>query len=1004
MPSLPGDLGSRLAAELGIGQATRLIQLDTAMPAGTLVVERFRLHEAVHAHEPLLADIDALSTNAHLSLRALMGEQLTLRLQLADGSWRAWHGYVAQAAQLGADGGVGRYRLRLVAFTHWLQQRRDTRIFQDRTAADIVEAVLGAYPQAQFQLDVADRGPVRAITTQHRETDWAFVTRLMAEEGWSWRLAHQSPAQASTASPRSEQEGQQARHTLVVFDEQARLPDLGELAFSRPDIRGSGSSLGATLAALASGLGGGTGPVAQAAAQLFGLQSGLARDTITAWSPGQQVGPNAVTLAAWDERQLTGVAGEASADIALGAAPQLEHYLGHGERRHADGRVDTAQPGSRDVADRRAQSHMAALQLRHHLSQGQGAVRFLAEGVRFTLTGQSLLHASAHTVLSLTHEAANNLGANAAAILQATDVAQGSYRNAFHVAPAEARVVPPLPLRPTAPGPQTATVVVAPGQPLTTDRDGRIRIQFAWQRGEAPLPGALSAPTTPAGADTGHAPGDDRSGTWVRVAQSIAGPNWGAVFTPRAGSEVLVDFIDGDIDRPIVVGQLHNGAHDLPWPAGVDAGTNHPGTVSGWHSPHLDGRGANQWLIDDATGQLRMRLASHGWGAGHNELTLGHLIQQPAQGGSGNAQRGTWLGEGFYAHTDGWAVVRAAQGLLLTTAARTAQGSSVASTQMDAAEAVGSLHAARQLGEVLSQSARQQGAAGLASHDAGQALQQHANAMCPKAQGKFNGPAGGQDAKKAQPGSRTLKDPVERFAKPLLHLDTPTSAMFVTPASFAAFSGQDTSLTLGGDAHLSSAQTFSSVSGQTTSLYTHAGGIQAIAANGPLSLRAHTDAQQVWSDQDLTVQSTTDEIRIQASGSITLTAGQSQIQLKGGDITFMCPGKWTVKGASHDFGAGGSGSASLMALPIEPVRMPTALAEPDFCVAFDLKKCTDLNMAGEAYVAYVKRGDSWQQVLSGQLDANQMTQDIYTKGAEEVQAFIGDGEWVILGEDEGGCC
>jgi type VI secretion system secreted protein VgrG len=85
------------------------------------------------------------------------------------------------------------------------------------------------------------------------------------------------------------------------------------------------------------------------------------------------VGPNAVTLAAWDERQLAGVGGQASADIALGTVPQLEQYLGHGERLHADGRVATAQSGSRDVADRRAQSHMAALQLRHHLHQGQGA-------------------------------------------------------------------------------------------------------------------------------------------------------------------------------------------------------------------------------------------------------------------------------------------------------------------------------------------------------------------------------------------------------------------------------------------------------------------------------------------------------------------------------------------------------------------------------------------------------------------------------------------------------
>jgi type VI secretion system secreted protein VgrG len=405
----------------------------------------------------------------------------------------------------------------------------------------------------------------------------------------------------------------------------------------------------------------------------------------------------------------------------------------------------------------------------------------------------------------------------------------------------------------------------------------------------------------------------------------VAGPNWGAVFTPRAGTEVLVDFVDGDIDRPIVVGQLHNGQHDLPWPAGVDASANHPGTVSGWHSQHLDGQGANQWLIDDATGQLRMRLASHSAATGWNELSLGHLIQHSGHGGEGHARRGQWLGSGFYGATDGWAVVRAAQGLLLTTSSRPAQGASVASTQMDAAEAVAQLRAARQLGEALSQSARQQGAQGLTSHDGDQAWQHHAEQMDPQVQARYEGSVGGQQAKKVQ--GRTLTDPVERFAKPLLHLDTPVSASFVTPTSIHLFSGQDTSLSAQGDVHSTSAHSFSAVSGQTTSLYTHSGGIKAITANAGLSLRAHTDAQQIWSEKDLTVQSTTDEIRVQASKSITLTAGQSQIVIEGGNITFTCPGTWTVKGASHDWSGSGSRAAQLMGLPDDLLSDPLVFDE-----------------------------------------------------------------------------
>jgi uncharacterized protein (DUF2345 family) len=143
----------------------------------------------------------------------------------------------------------------------------------------------------------------------------------------------------------------------------------------------------------------------------------------------------------------------------------------------------------------------------------------------------------------------------------------------------------------------------------------------------------------------------------------------------------------------------------------------------------------------------------------------------------------------------------------------------------------------------------------------------------------------------------------------------------VTPTSIHLFSGQDTSLSAQGDVHSTSAHSFSAVSGQTTSLYTHSGGIKAITANAGLSLRAHTDAQQIWSEKDLTVQSTTDEIRIQASKSITLTAGQSQIVIEGGNITFTCPGTWTVKGASHDWSSGGGFDTSLEVLPDSRVKM-----------------------------------------------------------------------------------
>jgi type VI secretion system secreted protein VgrG len=405
----------------------------------------------------------------------------------------------------------------------------------------------------------------------------------------------------------------------------------------------------------------------------------------------------------------------------IGDVPVLEHYRGHGERRHTDGRVDTAQPASRTVAEARAEARLAAHTLTHRFAEGRSAVRALHEGAHFALTEHSLYGLDAQAsganrfvVLRVTHEAANNLGTQAAQILLATDIEQGSYRNQFQAVPATTRLVPTPIERPTAPGMQTATVVAAEGEPL----DHRPRRPHphpvwlaAWHCALARRFGRARQPHR-----RGHRPcARERAQRHLGACGAKRGrPQLGCgLHAPRGhrGAGGLC----GRRHRPPHRGRpgLHNGQHDLPWPAGVDASANHPGTVSGWHSQHLDGQGANQWLIDDATGQLRMRLASHSAATGWNELSLGHLIQHSGHGGEGHARRGHVAGIGLLRRHR-----RLGRGARCPRPAADhqqpcAQGASVASTQMDAAEAVAQLKAARQLGEALSQSARQQGAQGL---------------------------------------------------------------------------------------------------------------------------------------------------------------------------------------------------------------------------------------------------------------------------------------------------
>uniref|UniRef100_UPI0035AFA930 type VI secretion system Vgr family protein n=1 Tax=Aquabacterium sp. TaxID=1872578 RepID=UPI0035AFA930 len=281
LDSLPDALTSRLDFTRFFSQATRLIQLDTALPGAALVVERLQGREAIN--EPFRFELDCLSTSAHLELKALIGEQLTLRLLKADGGWRAWHGYVVQAAQLGSDGGAARYRLTLASWLHFLQLRQDSFVFQDRSALQVVEAVFADHAamhgQANWRIDVSPEVAaalrVREICTQYQESDFDFVSRLLAEEGLSYHFEHDDAADADSLTA-DDDRARHARHCLVITDATSARPELGALRLGRPGLRGL---------------------------------DGLPQDTLTQFSATRRVRPTAVTLAAWRPTQLVSATG-----------------------------------------------------------------------------------------------------------------------------------------------------------------------------------------------------------------------------------------------------------------------------------------------------------------------------------------------------------------------------------------------------------------------------------------------------------------------------------------------------------------------------------------------------------------------------------------------------------------------------------------------------------------------------------------------------------------------
>jgi type VI secretion system secreted protein VgrG len=132
-------------------------------------------------------------------------------------------------------------------------------------------------------------------------------------------------------------------------------------------------------------------------------------------------------------------------------------------------------------------------------------------------------------------------------------------------------------------GPQTAVVVGPKGEEIYTDKHGRIKVQFHWDR---------------------QGKNDDKSSRWIRVSQTHSGKGWGGVYLPRIGMEVVVEFIEGDPDRPLVVGTVYNGNNKMPY----DMPTNK--TQAGMKTRSSKGGGEanyNEFVFEDKKGSEFVR-------------------------------------------------------------------------------------------------------------------------------------------------------------------------------------------------------------------------------------------------------------------------------------------------------------------------------------------------------------------------------------------------------------
>lgn len=184
-----------------------------------------------------------------------------------------------------------------------------------------------------------------------------------------------------------------------------------------------------------------------------------------------------------------------------------------------------------------------AVDARFEEASGMGTCASFTPGHRFTLSEHLVdaLKNKKHVLTEVRHDVADKAHFT---ILPGTE-GKPYYRNSFTCIPATRPARSPLPCpKPIVRGPQTALVVGPSGQDIHTDKHGRIRIQFPWDR---------------------YGTKNEKSSCFVHVAQALAGNSWGTVFIPRIGMEVVVHFLDGDPDRPLVTGSVYNGTNVPPW-------------------------------------------------------------------------------------------------------------------------------------------------------------------------------------------------------------------------------------------------------------------------------------------------------------------------------------------------------------------------------------------------------------------------------------------------------
>ncbi|WP_338641089.1 type VI secretion system Vgr family protein [Burkholderia pyrrocinia] len=793
----------------GYAQLNRIAKLDTPLGEDWFVPLYIKINARLGRNFDVIVDV-ASTRDDKVKLSALMLQPVTLWIQQTDGQYLPIHGYVQRARRIGNDGGVGYFQIHFSSWLGFLKLSSDRRDWQEARGQDILADVFGKHPQAQgtFRFDL--RAPIRSYS--HRvqwETDWNFVHRSMEESG---------------VFPRFDFATDGKSHTVVISDDLYFGPQLPqrELRFSRSGaneefngfihLAEQQEAQSATLTTITADY---------KRPDLDKLVSTPAMNVEDL--PGQGEDYIATGSQSWSGSDM----GEQQARIRIEEwASRAKRYFGVGSPRYAlpgywfklsdhpdfDRLPEKDRELSIIASDWLIQNNLPGMDA---LSQFPQSLRAEVERAKASGVGAQPRHSDG--------------GVGFVYVEVEAQCRHVPFRSPFEHRKPEMHL-------------QTGIVGAPDKEEIHTDDGNRVKVWMTYSRKSR----------------------DEKASAWIRAAMPDAGARRGGYFPLRKGDQVLVGFVNGDCDRPVVISRLHGGETMPVW--------HTHGVLSGLRSREYGGDGFNQLVLDDSSGQNRAQLYTTSY-ASH--LHLGYLIEHSEN------KRGVFVGSGFDLKSEAHGAIRAVQGLSISTHPAAVQ-------PMDVSAATDQLAAAETVFDTVSQASETNRAESL--KDGSEALK----AFTEMTQHSVPGSTKGGRTAGGGTGNAT------GFAKPVLLLSSPAGVGLSTQQSIHASANQQVNLVSGKNVNLAAGKSLLASVIDKISLFAQNLGIKIFATKGPIEIQAQNDTLTMLAQLDVKIESASGRVILRAEKELILNVGGSYIKITPDMIENGTSGQILEKCASWD--------------------------------------------------------------------------------------------------------